>query len=130
MGIHRKIYGLGWKIRVNTETGLTEDYMNLLCEIGLHSSEYTKWKIPISTTKLGLKPNLRKEDEDAPVVQAAEPAAPRPEAYSYPGAGSRYCPRGSGASIGTSSSCSSQKYQSPRLKINQSCECTGVLKNG
>ena len=84
MGIHSKIYGLGSKIRVNMETGLREDYMSLLNEIGLHSSKYTKWKITILTTKLGLKPNLRREEEDAPVVQAAEPAAPRPRGLRQP----------------------------------------------
>ena len=66
------------------EAGLREDYMSLLSEIGLHSSEYTKWKITILTTKLGLKPNQRKEDEDAPAVQAAEPAAPRPRGLQLP----------------------------------------------
>ena len=66
------------------EAELREDYMSLLYEIGLHSSEYIQWKITIPTTKLGLKPNLRKEDEDAPVVQAAEPAAPRPRGLQLP----------------------------------------------
>ena len=104
--------------------------MSLLSEIGLHSSEYAKWKITISTTILGLKPNLRKEDEDAPVVQAAEPAAPRPRGLQLPRS------RFPILNLGLRWQCRNQyllhpsEALTPRLQIHQSRQCTGVFKNG